>query len=104
MNDGAPFDPESPDTNPKDRKDWYEGEKVRVDLEVRRGNLVTLDEYRAEIARILKSLAGTLETLPDVLERSCGLQPSVVVALQNEIDRERAALADRLLADEPGAT
>lgn len=87
-------DPE--DMPPKERKDWYEGEKVRVSLEVDKGNLITLDQYREELARILKQIANTLEVLPDTLERKCALQASVVSELQQELDRERAALVSRL--------
>lgn len=86
------------DMHPKDRKDWYEGEKVRIALEVEKGNLITLDQYREEMARILKQVANTLETLPDSLERKCGISPSVVTQMVKEIDGERAALAERLLS------
>lgn len=82
--------------SPKERRDWYEGEKVRIELEVRKGNLITLDEYRGEMARILKQLAYWVETLPDALERKCALDPSVVNLLQAESDSERAALADAM--------
>ncbi len=87
--------------SPKERKDWYEGEKVRVGLEVEKGNLITIDEYRAEMARILKQVAGTLETLPDVLERKCALSPDAVLRAQEEIDKERALLVAALAGDEP---
>lgn len=85
------------DMTPKERKDWYEGEKVRVGLEVEKGNLITLDEYRREMARILKKIATTLETLPDTLERQCALPPDVVSKMQDAIDRERALLAHALV-------
>ena len=84
------------DMTPKERKDWYEGEKVRVSLEIEKGNLITLDQYREELSRILKQIANTLEVLPDVLERKCALQTAVVSALQNELDKERAALVSKL--------
>lgn len=93
------------DMSPKERKDWYEGEKVRVGLEVEKGNLITLDEYRKEMARILKQVATTLETLPDTLERQCALPPDVVSKMQDAIDRERAILAAALVDDDgDGAT
>lgn len=80
------------DMAPKERRDWYEGEKVRIDIETRAGNLITLDQYREEMARILKCISSALETLPDVLERKCALQPATVSAMQDEIDRERSLL------------
>jgi phage terminase Nu1 subunit (DNA packaging protein) len=84
------------DMSPKERRDWYEGEKVRVELEISKGNLITLDQYREELARILKQLANTLETLPDTLERKCALPPASISAMQAELDKERMALVARL--------
>lgn len=82
---------------PKDRKDWYDGEKVRIALERERGQLVTLDEYRQEMARVLKEIAATLETLPDVLERKCSLAPDAVITMQGILDDIRTGLADRII-------
>lgn len=90
--DSNGFDPDG--LAPKDRKDWYEGEKTRVFLEEKRRNLITLDEYRTEMARMLKHIAHAFEVLPDTLERKCALEPSVVIAMQTEIDALRAWLAD----------
>jgi phage terminase Nu1 subunit (DNA packaging protein) len=97
----TPGDDRSPeDLSPKERKDWYEGEKVRVGLEVEKGNLITLDEYRTEMARILKRVATTLETLPDTLERKCALAPEIVAKMQDELDKERSLLASALVSDD----
>lgn len=85
------------DMPPKARKDWYEGEKTRVALELQNGNLVTLDEYRKEMAAILKDVAAMLETLPDVLERKCGLHPDAVLVMQSVLDETRTALADKIV-------
>lgn len=90
--DSNGFDPD--DLAPKDRKDWYEGEKTRVFLEEKRRNLITLDEYRTEMARMLKHVAHAFEVIPDTLERKCALEPPVVIAMQTEIDALRAWLAD----------
>ena len=84
------------DMTPKERRDWYEGEKVRIALEIDKGNLITLDQYREEMARILKQLANALETLPDTLERKCALSGAVVDAIQTEMDKERTALVLQL--------
>ena len=87
-------DPE--DRPPKERRDWYEGDQVRIELEVRKGNLITLDEYREEMARMLKHVAHAFETLPDVLERKCALDAGTVVTMQSEIDGVRSWLADSM--------
>ncbi len=98
---GGVSDAKSPENMPpKERRDWYEGEKVRVALELQSGNLLTLDDYRLELARILKQVANTLETLPDTLERKCALPPDALIAVQEEIDKERAMLVAALLERE----
>ena len=79
--------------SPKDRRDWYEGEKSRVEVEKRKADLITRDEYHAERARILSVLAECLTRLPSRLEVACELPPAASAALRETLDRERAALA-----------
>jgi hypothetical protein len=90
----ANFDPDK--LPPTDRKAWYESEKVRLHVEREQGQLVTLDEYQEELARVFKELANFLETLPDTLERKCTLQPVVVETMQKLIDEQREMLATRI--------
>lgn len=92
--DDEPVEPER--LHPKDRKDWYDGEARRIAIARQMGELVTIDEYRDELAAVLKEVAACLETLPDVLERKCGLSPETVEMMQQTIDDQRAMLADRL--------
>ena len=96
---GDDLDPER--LPPKERKDWYEGERLRITLEQQRKQLVTLDEYQDEMSRVLKDIAMTLETLPDVLERKCALSPDAVLTMQQLLDEQRTALADRIDAAWP---
>lgn len=91
---GDDFDPEA--LPPKERKDWYDGEEKRIKLEQIRGNLVTIDVYREELARVLKEVAMTLETLTDVLERKCNLPPETVIVMQSILDEQRTKLADSI--------
>lgn len=86
---------------PRERRDWYEGERVRLEVQELKGELVRIDQYRAEMARILKSLADTLETLPDELERQAGLTPHQAERLISVLDAERSRLADRLSTQDP---
>ncbi|MBK8132658.1 MAG: DUF1441 family protein [Gammaproteobacteria bacterium] len=58
--------------------------------------MITLDQYREEMARILKQLANALETLPDTLDRKCTLPGGVVDAIQVEMDKERTSLVLQL--------
>lgn len=81
---------------PKERKDWYEGEKVRRALEVDAGKLIQADEVEIEFATLVKSFAGFLEILPFSLERECGLSADVVERLQIACDGQREAFYERM--------
>jgi phage terminase Nu1 subunit (DNA packaging protein) len=83
-------DPEK--MTPKERKDWYEGEKVRRALEVDAGKLLRADEAEIEFAAMVKTFAGALEILPFRLERECNLSGDVVERLQIAIDEARESL------------
>ncbi len=85
---------ENPDElKPKDRRDWYEGERVREKVAELRANLITRDEFDAERARILSVLAECLARLPDRLEVACELTPAASAVLREALDREGAAMA-----------
>lgn len=90
---------------PKERKDWYEGEKARIacesdmiDLCVKKGTVVFIEDYRNEMARVFKMVANGLEICPDKIERKLGLAPEIVIALQEEIDAIRSILHNELTA------
>lgn len=78
---------------PRDRRHWYEGEAVRIQLEELRANLITRVEYDAEKTRILSVIAECLVRLPDRLEVACELPPAASAVLRATLDRERAAMA-----------
>ena len=69
---------------PKDRRDWYEGERIRGKIEELMANLIARDEFDAEKERIQSALAECLERLPGRLEVACGLPPAVAEALRRE--------------------
>jgi phage terminase Nu1 subunit (DNA packaging protein) len=84
---------ENPDElKPKDRRDWYEGERVREKVAELRANLITRDEFNAETTRIKSVLAECLDQLTDKLTVACGLSPAVAAVLRATLDRERAAM------------
>ena len=85
---------ENPDElKPRDRRDWYEGEAVRVQLEEMGANLITRVEYHAERARIISVITECLPRLPDKLTTTCALPPAASAVLRATLDKERAALA-----------
>ena len=69
---------------PKDRRDWYEGERVRGKIEELQENLITRAEFDAEKERIQSVLAECLARLPGRLEAACGLPPAAAEALRLE--------------------
>lgn len=94
---GAAGDQISPeDMPPKERKDWYDGEEKRRKLARDAGELCTTDEFRDSQAQTLKQVAMALETLPDVLERACNIGPETVIKMQQVLDDQRTALAEKI--------
>ncbi|EET2369362.1 DUF1441 family protein, partial [Escherichia coli] len=51
---------------------------------------------RREFAIWAKAVVQVLETLPDILERDCGLQPAAVSRVQSIIDDLRDQIALRV--------
>ena len=75
-------DPEK--LKPRDRKDWYEGERVRGKIDEMMANLIGREEFDSEKSRILSMLTECLSRLPGRLEVACGLPPAVAEALRME--------------------
>ena len=76
---------EDPDElKPKDRRDCYEGERVRGIIEELMANLITRAEFDSEKTRILSVLEECLARLPGRLEVACSLPPAVAEALRLE--------------------
>jgi hypothetical protein len=88
---------------PKERRDWYEGEKVRRALEVDAGKLLRADEAEIEFAAMVKTFAGALEILPFRLERECSLSGETVERLQIAIDEARENLYRAMVGRGAGA-
>lgn len=87
---GRVDDPEK--LKPRDRKDWYEGERVREKIEELRANLISRDEFDAEKSRIQSAIAGCLDRLPDRLITACKLPPAASATLREMLDRECSAM------------
>ncbi|MBT8085958.1 MAG: DUF1441 family protein [Woeseia sp.] len=96
----GPKNPE--EMEPRDRKDWYEGESKRIAIERESGQLRHIDEFRAMLASILKTLAQVMETAQDTLEREHSIPPDVSERVQNAMDDLRGRMYNQLIAlDEP---
>ncbi|TKB53298.1 DUF1441 family protein [Ferrimonas aestuarii] len=86
---------------PGDRLSWFKSERERLLFEQEVRELVLDAEHRAECALIIKTCVLMLETLPDVLERDCGLPPKAVAAVEARIDGIRNDLAEKLIEAAP---
>lgn len=80
---------------PFERHAHYKAETEKLKVETERGELIPRIEVEQEQARIAKIVAHGLETLPDVLERDCGLAPDVVARMERHID----AVRERMYAE-----
>ncbi|HBH4450809.1 TPA: DUF1441 family protein, partial [Escherichia coli] len=79
-----------------ERKAWYQSERERLKFEQETAQLIPASDVRREFAIWAKAVVQVLETLPDVLERDCGLQPTAVSRVQSIIDDLRDQIALRV--------
>ncbi|WP_278366880.1 MULTISPECIES: DUF1441 family protein [Marinobacter] len=77
---------------PSDRKAWYQSENERVKLEVQLRQLIPADEVHLEMSKLAKAVTTTLDSLPDILERDCDLDPDRIERVQSSIDGLREKL------------
>lgn len=83
---------------PKDALDYYRGQRERLKLAVENGEMIPAADVEQTISNAFKSLAQSLESLPDALERDCGLPPLAVIAMQPVCDAAREAMFENLVA------
>ena len=81
---------------PTDRKAWFQSETERVKLMTEMGQLCPVEDVHRTFATMVKTVVNSLETIPDILERDCGLDADSVQRVQDSIDSVREHLALRL--------
>lgn len=84
---------------PKDALDYYRAQREKIKLEIETGESIPSADVERMTANAFKSLAQSLESLPDDLERNCGLDPLTVNSLQRAVDDARERLYTNLIAD-----
>ena len=94
------IDPER--LTPSDRKAWYEGEARRRDLQERDRELIPAIEVEQAIRTAFAAIGQSLRSIPDNLERRIGISPAVAEQIEEILDEEMTALADRLSSLAPG--
>lgn len=87
---GSEVDPEQ--MHPTDRRAWFQSENERLKFEKDQRHLVPDDEVAREMALIVKAVANGLDSLPDELERECGLTPEALDMVQSKIDALRESI------------
>ena len=86
---------------PSDGLAHWKAENERLKFEQDTGQLIPADEVAREFSVMAKAVVQVLETLPDILERDCALNPSAVSRVQSVIDDLRDQIAQRVLDAEP---
>lgn len=69
-------------------------------IRARRRELLERTDVEQEMAAMLKVTAECFDTLPDILERDCGLAPAVLERVEASLDRAREELYQRLTEDD----
>lgn len=77
---------------PKDALDYYKGQREKLKLAVETNELIPAAEIERTVGIAFKSLAHSLDSLPDALERDLALTPALVSAIQAAIDQARETL------------
>lgn len=84
---------------PAERRAHWQAENERLKYETARRFLIPAEECAREYRILIKGMVMLLETLPDILERDCGLAPHSTALVQKRIDDYRDYLADKLTSD-----
>lgn len=79
--------------SPNDRRAFWQAENERLKYERETRELIPAFEVSQEMSILAKAVVQTLETLPDILERDCGLQPKDLIRVQQVIDDIRDQMA-----------
>jgi hypothetical protein len=83
-------DPET--MEPKTALDWYRGQREKLKLAVETNDLIPAADIERTVGIAFKTLAHSLDSLPDALERDLGLPPALVAAIQQAVDSARETL------------
>jgi hypothetical protein len=84
---------------PAERRAHWQAENERVKYETAIRFLIPAEECAREFRALARGTVITLETLPDILERDCGLTPQAVTRMIEVIDGFRDHLAAEVMSD-----
>lgn len=83
-------DPEK--LEPFKRRAYYQGELDKLNLARQRGDLIEAMDCEQQFAAVFKIVAEFFDTMPDVLERDCGLTAAQVLKVEKRLDQAREDL------------
>ena len=81
---------------PSDQLSYWRARREELEYKKRTGELCEASEVALEKGAMAKAVVQTLETLPDILERDCGLQPRELIRVQQVLDDVRDLMALRI--------
>lgn len=84
---------------PNERRAWYQSENERLKFEREMSQLVPMHDVRREMSSMAKGMANTLDSLPDILERDCGLSAEALDRVQEVVDTQREQMYLRIIED-----
>jgi uncharacterized protein DUF1441 len=96
--DDGQIDPDK--LEPYQRQAHYKAELDRLKLEQETRELIPRIEVEQEQARSMRTMALMMDTMPDVMERDCGLSGETLSRLERHIDDCREQLYKQLNADD----
>ncbi|THA00325.1 DUF1441 family protein [Rodentibacter pneumotropicus] len=85
---------------PMERRAWFQSENERLRFEKEMGELIPAFEVAQQMSALAKYVVQHLETLPDILERDCGLPPNALIRVQQIIDDLRDQTAQHIQEDD----
>lgn len=79
--------------SPVERRAFWQAENERLKYERDTGELVPSFEVAQEMGFLAKAVVQSLDTLPDILERDCGLTPSQLTRVIQVIDDVKSQMS-----------
>jgi hypothetical protein len=99
--DGGRLDPDK--LEPYQRQAHYKAELDRLKLETETRELIPRIEVEQEQARTMRIVALMFDTLPDIIERDCGVPGDVLARIERTVDDCRERLAKQLAEEDEEA-
>ncbi|MBK6587956.1 MAG: DUF1441 family protein [Acidobacteria bacterium] len=80
----------------KARKEVALAAKAELDFRIKSGEYLPRDAFRSAVAKVFQSVAQSLRSIPDNLERKLGVDPTLAESVGVSIDETMGDLADEL--------